>query len=99
MSEGPADPARGAQNEDALVVTLNLARSTSSFADVVDGEYGSEGCTGCNGKVSRGGEFHSGFREGREKGDVGCGCESGGVFSSSNVQFCFPNRETVRSCT
>ena len=80
-------------------MSLNLARSTSSFADVVDGEYGGEGCTGCNGKVSCGGEFHSGFREGREKGDDECGCRADGALWSSNVQFCFPNRETVRLCT
>ena len=66
MSKGPADPARATQNEDAFVGSLNLARSASSFADVVDSEYGGEGCTGCNGKVSCGGKFHCGFREERE---------------------------------
>jgi len=71
MSKGPPDPARGTQNENTFVGSLNLARSASSFADVVKGEYGGEGCTGCNGKVSRGWKFHCGFREERE--GVGAG--------------------------
>ena len=76
MSKGPADPARGTQDEDAFVSSLDLARSASSFADVVEGEYGGEGCTSRNGKVSCGWEFH--FCE--EKGDVECECGSAASF-------------------
>ena len=54
MSKGPADPARGAQYKDAFVRSLNLVRSTTSFADVVEGECGGEGCTGRDGEVSCG---------------------------------------------
>lgn len=54
MSKGPTDPARGAQNEDAFVGSLNFVCSASSFAYVVEGEHGDECCASCNGKVSRG---------------------------------------------
>jgi len=86
VSKGPADPARSTQNEDAFVGSLNLARSASSFADVVKGENGGEGCTGCNGKVSCGWKFHCGFRE--ERGEA-LGVGAGPVASFQVQMFNF----------
>jgi len=88
MSKGPADPARSTQNEDAFVGPLNLARSASSFPDVVKGENGGEGCTGCDGKVSCGWEFHCGFRE--ERGEtLGVGAGLAAPFQVQMFNFGF----------
>ena len=87
MSKGPADPARGAQTEEAFVFSLSFV-----FFYLIRGQGGSQ--TPCQ-RVSRGLQLHMACRE-SEGGSRRKSCRSRAVMnSSSNVQLRLPNREIV----